>query len=110
VALAGDLLRFMNFTSSPDLVALLPVPLQFTFNDFVRDTLPAQLGLATTDISETITRLSAGSIVVDFNPPHTLLEQSAPVTLPFLATPPIIEALSLLSLLPALTLRSMPKL
>jgi hypothetical protein len=100
VALAGDLLRFMNFTSSPDLVALLPVPpaLQFTFNDFVRDTLPAQLGLATTDISETITRLSAGSIVVDFNPPHTLLEQSAPVTLPFLATPPIIEALSSLSM------------
>ncbi|MFA7276047.1 MAG: hypothetical protein WC043_04525 [Pseudobdellovibrionaceae bacterium] len=95
-ALASDLLHLMNFTSSSDLVALLPVPLQFTFNDFVRDTLPAQLGLATTNISETITRLSAGSIVVDFNPPHTLPEQSAPVALPFLAAPPIIEALSAL--------------
>ncbi|MDD3019961.1 MAG: hypothetical protein PHX61_03145 [Alphaproteobacteria bacterium] len=97
-SLAGDLLRFINFASSPDIVAFLPIPLQFTLSNFVRDTLPAQLGLATSNISETLAKLSQGSVSVVFNPPHTLSEYSFPVALPFLATPPVIESLSKLPL------------
>jgi hypothetical protein len=86
---AANLLQVMVLTHNPQIVSLLPEPLQLALYSFAQGTLPAQHGLAMNGMTERLSQLTNGDdIIIDFNPPQALSTSDNSIRVfPFLVQP-----------------------